>query len=181
MFDLEGFVASCRTALAQDQGGHRAVRDLLTRTVAEPGSVLAGLGEPSRAGITALHRSADLTILNVVWGPRMTIMPHDHHMWAVIGVYGGGEDNIFWRRLPTGKVEAAGAQSLRARDCTALGKDIVHSVTNPLPRLTGAIHIYGGDFFAAERSEWDPETLDPGRYDSAKAMQLFEDSNRALG
>ena len=30
-------------------------------------------------------------------------------------------------------------------------------------RLTGAIHIYGGDFFAAERSEWDPETLKEGR------------------
>ena len=47
---------------------------------------MAGLGEPQRAGMTALHRSADLTILNVVWAPRMTIMPHDHRMWAVIGV-----------------------------------------------------------------------------------------------
>ena len=76
-------------------------------------------------------------------------------------------------------MEAAGAQSLRARDCATLGKDIVHSVTNPLLKLTGAIHIYGGDFFAAERSEWDPETLHPGRYDSAKAMRLFEEANRA--
>jgi predicted metal-dependent enzyme (double-stranded beta helix superfamily) len=154
------------------------VRELLRRTIAEPGSVLAGLGEPQRGGITTLHRADDLTILNVVWAPRMTIMPHDHHMWAVIGVYTGGEDNIFWRRLPDGRVEAAGAQSLRARDCATLGKDIVHSVTNPLPKLTGAIHIYGGDFFAAERSEWDPETLHPGRYDSAKAMRLFEEANR---
>lgn len=177
MFDLDDFVASCRTALAEDAGGHRAVRDLLTRSVAEPGAILAGLGDPQRAGITALHRSADLTILNVVWGPRMTIMPHDHRMWAVIGVYTGGEDNIFWRRLPTGKVEAAGARSLRARDCAVLGRDIVHSVTNPLPRLTGAIHIYGGDFFAAERSEWDPETLSEGRYDTEEARRMFEDSN----
>ncbi|WP_431271248.1 hypothetical protein [Dankookia sp. P2] len=150
---------------------------LLTRTVAEPGAVMAGLGEPQRAGITALHRSAELTILNVVWGPRMTIMPHNHRMWAVIGVYTGGEDNIFWRRLEGGRVEAVGAQSLRARDCAVLGRDIVHSVTNPLPRLTGAIHIYGGDFFAAERSEWDPETLTEGRYDVEKARRMFEESN----
>jgi predicted metal-dependent enzyme (double-stranded beta helix superfamily) len=177
MFELEGFVESCRAALAQDAGGSRAVRELLTRTVGEPGRVMAGLGEPQRAGLTALHRSADLTILNVVWGPGMTIMPHNHRMWAVIGVYTGGEDNIFWRRLPTGKVEAAGAQSLRARDCAVLGKDIVHSVTNPLPKLTGAIHIYGGDFFAAERSEWDPETLCEGRYDVEKARRMFEDAN----
>jgi predicted metal-dependent enzyme (double-stranded beta helix superfamily) len=37
------------------------------------------------------------------------------------------------------------------------GDNIIHSVTNPIPRLTGAIHVYGGDFFGAERSEWDPE------------------------
>ncbi len=178
MFDLDSFIDQCRTALAQDAGGHRAVREVAARAVADPGAVLAGLGAPERGGITALHRSADLTILNVVWGPRMTIMPHNHRMWAVIGVYTGGEDNIFWRRLPDGLVEAAGAQSLRVRDCAVLGKDIVHSVTNPLPRLTGAIHIYGGDFFAAERSEWDPETLDERPYDLEKARRMFDDSGR---
>jgi hypothetical protein len=26
-------------------------------------------------------------------------------------------------------------------------------------RVAGAIHVYGDDFFAASRSEWDPETL----------------------
>jgi hypothetical protein len=40
-----------------------------------------------------------------------------------------------------------------------------------------AIHIYGGDFFAAERSEWDPETLQEGRYDVAKNMKLSEEAN----
>ena len=79
-----------------------------------------------------------------------------------------------------GKIEAAGAKALRARDCIALGKDLIHSVTNPIPRLTGAIHVYGGDFFAAERSEWDPETLHEERYDVAKAMRLFEESNAAV-
>ncbi len=42
----------------------------------------------------------------------MTIMPHEHRMWAVIGVYTGGEDNMFWRRIGepgSSKVEAAGA------------------------------------------------------------------------
>jgi predicted metal-dependent enzyme (double-stranded beta helix superfamily) len=47
--------------------------------------------------VQRLYSSADLTILNVVWGPRMTIMPHNHRMWAVIGIYTGREDNIFWR------------------------------------------------------------------------------------
>jgi hypothetical protein len=29
-------------------------------------------------------------------------------------------------------------------------------------RLTVAIHVYGGDFFGAERSEWDPESPSTG-------------------
>ena len=50
-------------------------------------------------------------------------------------------------------------------------------MTNPIARLTGAIHVYGGDFFGADRSEWDPETLEEGRYDVAKNMRLFEEAN----
>jgi predicted metal-dependent enzyme (double-stranded beta helix superfamily) len=183
MFDLDSFAADCRAALAADKGGHRAVREVVARAVSEPGSVLAGLGAPRRGEVQKLFHAPDLTILNVVWGPRMTIMPHNHRMWAVIGVYTGCEDNIYWRRVDggsDGKIEAAGAKALRARDCIALGKDLIHSVTNPIPRLTGAIHVYGGDFFAAERSEWDPETLHEERYDVAKAMRLFEESNAAL-
>jgi hypothetical protein len=50
-------------------------------------------------------------------------------------------------------------------------------VTNPIPRLTGAIHVYGGDFFGIERSEWNPESLKEGPYDVAKTMRLFEEAN----
>ncbi|HJS31755.1 MAG TPA: hypothetical protein VJ924_07165, partial [Alphaproteobacteria bacterium] len=156
------------------------VREVLARAVADPGAVLRGLGEPKRAAVETLHHAPDLTILNVVWAPRMTIYPHNHRMWAVIGVYTGREDNIFWRRLPDadgGRIEAAGAKSLVVKDAAPLGPDIIHSVTNPIARLTGAIHVYGGDFFAVERSEWDPETLAEGRYDPQKTLRLFEESN----
>ena len=101
----------------------------------------------------------------------------------MIGVYTGREDNIFWRRLPEadgGRIEAAGAKSLGARDAEPLGRDIIHSVTNPVPRLTGAIHVYGGDFFAVTRSEWDPEKLTERRYDVEKNMRLFEEANAAF-
>ena len=93
------------------------------------------LGEPRRAEVRRLYSAADLTILNVIRGPRMTIMPRNHLMWAVIGIYTGREANIFWRRLtdePGGRVEAAGAKSLGERDAEPLGRDIIHSVTNPL-------------------------------------------------
>lgn len=182
MFDLDRFIADCRDAVAQEPT-HKAVREVVARAVADHAAVLAGLGEPTRAGLVTLHRSPGLTILNLVWGPYMTLQPHDHRMWACIGIYGGREDNIFWRRI-AGEgghhIEAAGARALGTGGCTVLGKDIIHSVTNPIPRLTGALHVYGGDFFAAHRSEWDPETLDEQPYDSAKVIRRFEESNAML-
>jgi predicted metal-dependent enzyme (double-stranded beta helix superfamily) len=172
---LERFIQDCRAAHAADPS-HKAVREVVARAVADPGSVLKWLGEPKRGEVQKLYHSPGLTILNVVWAPYMTIYPHNHRMWAVIGVYTGREDNIFWRRTGL-KVEAAGAQALCQRDAVPLGPDIIHSVTNPIPRLSGAIHVYGGDFFAAERSEWDPESLIEGRYDAQKTMRAFEEAN----
>ena len=182
MFDPEQFIADCRAAYAEDPS-HKAVREVAIRAVSEPRQVLQGLGEPERAGVQKLYHAADFTILNVIWGPHMTLMPHNHEMWAVIAVYSGREDNIYWRRVkddPNGRIEAAGAKALSEKDAQPLGHDIIHSVTNPISRLTGAIHIYGGDFFETPRSEWDPETLQEGRYDIAKNMALFEKSNRFL-
>jgi predicted metal-dependent enzyme (double-stranded beta helix superfamily) len=182
VFDLDRFIAECRAAVAQDPT-HRAVREAVARAVADPAAVLKGLGEPPRAEVQKLYNSTDLTILNVIWGPRMTIMPHNHRMWAVIGVYTGREDNVFWRRRPDARgpeLEIAGGRALGEKDAEPLGRDIIHSVTNPIARLTGAIHVYGGDFFAVARSEWDPEHLTERPYDVAKNMQLFTESNAAL-
>jgi predicted metal-dependent enzyme (double-stranded beta helix superfamily) len=84
--------------------------------------------------------------------------------------------------VPTAKVDPglrreSAEETLGERDVEPLGRDIIHTVTNPLPRFTGAIHVYGGDFFAASRSEWDPETLLEQRYDMEKNLRLFEQAN----
>jgi predicted metal-dependent enzyme (double-stranded beta helix superfamily) len=178
MFDLERFAADCCTALKED-ASHKSVREVLARAVADPAGILKTLGEPKRPEIQKLYRGSELTILNVIWGPMMTVMPHNHQMWAVIGIYTGREDNVFWRRLPdgNGRIEAAGARALCAGDAEPLGHNIIHSVTNPIPRLTGAIHIYGGDFFGAHRSEWDAETLMEGPMDGKRAVRRFDEAN----
>ncbi len=114
----------------------------------------------------------------------MTLMPHNHNMWAVIGVYGGREDNIFWRRLEddaAGRVEPAGAKTIGPGGVRPLGRDIIHSVTNPTSQFTAALHIYGGDFFATERSQWDPLSLEEQPYDIERNIALFEEANARLG
>jgi predicted metal-dependent enzyme (double-stranded beta helix superfamily) len=172
MFTTDRFIDAC---LAARQEGPAAVREVVKAAVSEPASIIAALGEPARAGIVPLYRAPDLTIINFAWAPYMSLMPHNHQMFAIIGIYHGREDNVFWRRNET-SIEAAGARSLGVGDVATLGRDTIHSVLNPIGKMTTAIHVYGGDFFdpAAQRSEWDHETLREGPWDIAKVRSLFE-------
>jgi len=182
MFDLHQFVSDCRAALKED-ASPMSVREVVARAVSDPAAMLKALGEPTRGEMQVLHRSKDLTVLNLVWAPSMILPPHNHLMWAVIGIYTGREDNIFWRRMPDpggNTVEAAGARSLGEKDAVPLGRDIIHSVTNPIPRFTAAIHVYGGDFFGVQRSEWNPEDLREEPSDGSKMAQRFEEANARM-
>lgn len=181
MFELDRFIEDCIQARQEDDS-HKAIREVVAEAVTNRSAVTQALGEPTEAGFKSLYQSDELTILNFTWAPLMTLMPHNHNAWAVIGIYSGREDNIFWRKIDD-QVEAAGAKSLMPGSATALGREIIHSVTNPTEKLTSAIHVYGGDFFAPGRSEWDPETLKESAYDIDKARRIFAEANArfALG
>lgn len=178
LFDLDQFISDCQRAV-RDDPSHKFVREVVARAVSNPNEVLRAVGEPTQGAMIPLFRSPELTILNVVWAPRMNLLPHNHKMWAVIGIYTGREDNIFWRRLGDhpANIEAAGAKALSEKDAFPLGHDIIHSVINPVPRLTGALHVYGGDFFAVDRSEWDPESLCEQSSSGEKMSRRFDEAN----
>ena len=177
-FDRDRFVAEC-VAASREQDGQAAVREVLARAVGGPSSVLDRLGPPRQAGLDVLHRSPTLTIFAAHWAPRMSLPAHDHRLWALIGIYTGREDNSLWRRVEGG-VEAYGARVLFAGDVAPLPSDAVHSVTNPLSRFTAGIHIYGGDFFATPRSQWDEETLAEEPSDGGRIRAIFDRENERL-
>ena len=175
MFERERFIEDCKRVTAEYDTPH-AIREVVALAVSDPGEVVRGLGEPERGGIEKIYHADDLTIINVIWGPGMTIMPHNHNMWAVIGVYGGQEDNVFYQRGESG-LEEHGHKGLLTGDTIPLGAPAIHAVTNPLDKLTAAIHVYGGDFFETPRSEWDPDSLEELPYNVEKTLRLFEESN----
>lgn len=182
-FDLDQFISDCKKAV-REHPPQAAINEILARALSDRASIFSALKEPKRAEMQKLYQANDLTILNVIWAPWMTLLPHNHNLWAVIGIYTGREDNIFWRRLPgdaARKLEASGAKALCEKDTVQLGQDIIHSVTNPIGRLTGAIHIYGGDFFGVPRSEWDAETLAEQPCDGDKMLRRFEQANALTG
>lgn len=178
MFDKDRFIEDCRAAL-KEGNAQAAVRELVACAVSDPAQVTRALGEPKRSGVETLYKSDDLTILNLCWGPRMVFKPHDHRMWAVIGIYGGREQNFFFRRDGKG-LTRHGTKELNARDVTPLGKSIIHAVTNPLDQITAALHVYGGDFFGTPRSEWNPVTFAEAPYDVEATMRAFEEANEQL-
>lgn len=77
-FKLDRFLSECLAAVA-DPEPERAVREILTTAVSDAGSVQQALGIPQRAGIQRLYVADNLTVINVIWAPRMTLMPHNHN------------------------------------------------------------------------------------------------------
>jgi predicted metal-dependent enzyme (double-stranded beta helix superfamily) len=172
---VEDVIARCQAAL-QEHTPPLAVRDVLDELVADRTALAQALGDVELGGITTLHNAVDLTILRVAWTPGMALNPHDHRMWAVIGMYGGQEDNAFYRRA-SGGLESVGGKQLPAGDVLVLGDDVIHSVANSRREFAVALHVYGGDFFSVERSEWDFETYTERPRDFAGTRQLFEEAN----
>lgn len=177
MFETERFVDECRTAL-RESNPQAAVHELVKRALSEPGELVKAFGEPQRAGVETVYAADDLTILNLAWGPKMSVKPHDHRLWAVIGIYGGSEQNTFYRRSDDG-LTTHGTKELRIKDTAPLGENIIHSVTNPLNQITGAIHVYGGNFFTKPRSEWT-DSFEERPYDVEETMRAFAESNALL-
>jgi predicted metal-dependent enzyme (double-stranded beta helix superfamily) len=166
VFDLDQFIADLRAALAERS--RQALKEIVARAVSEPTSLLRQIGEPDEGAVQVLHQSSDLTVLNVIWTPKQVTLPHDHRMSAIVGMYGGREDNMFWRRVPGAakfQIEPVGGQALGPGDVTILGRDVIHSVVNPLGKISGAIHVYDGEFLTVQRSMWDAETLMEKPYD----------------
>src|SRR5439155_11293394 len=100
---------------------HRVVRQILTRPLEKPAAVQGALGK-DLGGLDFLYDSPELTVLNAIWAPGMKLYPHDHQLWAVIGIYGGVEDNTLYRRGPE-HIVPAGGREIRESDVLALGAD----------------------------------------------------------
>ena len=177
MFDLDEFIKECEDAQTENDS-RRAIREVLDRAIAdavagrqrararsrrtEPPPPVGHADDPQR-GVGARHDVAAAR------------SPHV----GQIGIYAGQEDNAFFRRTGT-TLTASGGKELHETDVLSLGDDAIHSVTNPRRSHTGAIHIYGGDFVAKPRSQWDPETMTEEPYDYNRILKQFEAANQSL-
>lgn len=161
-FDKDQFIADCLSAVRTEDRPQAAVKELVTRAVSDPASIESEVRPWSESPMmTVWHRSDELTALHIVWPPEVDLFAHDHNLWAVIGLYGGREDNSFYRRLDDGRIEPNTGKTLLEKDVISLGPEVVHSVANPTREWTAALHVYGGEFFTTPRTMWSKDTLEP--------------------
>lgn len=170
-FDRETFVDDCRRALTEDEQ-QLAVREVVERAVSEPAAVEAAFGVPEGWRIDVLHNDDDLTIMHFVWPPSVDLFPHEHKMWSTVGIYGGSEDNTYFRRTGD-SIEVSGHRRGDVGDVLLLGADGIHAVSNPTRQWTAALHVYGSDFFSHPRLQWDPDTGESRRFDVQNARAVL--------
>ena len=159
MFDLDAFIDDC-LRLAREPHAPKRVLERMRAAIADPKAVDAAVAPlDAKVGVldAPLYRSPELTVLNVTLRPGMLSIPHDHRMWAVIGIYAGEEANTFYRRGQKG-LEEANQRMLRVGEAMLIGEDVVHAIENRLSEPTRGLHVYGGDLLGAERSMWDPHS-----------------------
>lgn len=132
----------------------------MSETVSDVEELRNAVGSGGRGesfGGEILFRCAELLILDFCLPPGAMAPPHNHAMWAVIGVYHGQENNVFYQRNGAG-LQYLERKILMATGVIRLDSHTIHSVSNPFAEPCRAIHVYGGDLFRAERQIWEPFT-----------------------
>jgi hypothetical protein len=154
---LDTFLHDCRDAMS---AGQAAVLGVMTDALDDP----QRFGAAVRARPKPWFFAADaaLTVFCTDGRPGNASAPHDHGTWSVLGCFDGSEES--WWHRPTvdpatgARLETVGAGILRAGQAHALDADVVHSVMNRWAAPNGVVHVYAGNFLAADRHIWDPVT-----------------------
>lgn len=161
---LDDFITELRTARRNHD--LLAAEDLVRQAVNE--RPLAGeLGDPCTSRI--LHAEPGLLVLHAVVMPEYCTAPHDHKAWSLVGVYEGEESNVFYERLPDShQIQRTGGRTITKGDVLILDEGAIHSIANSRRKHLMALHVYGANIFALERSAWDQDGLHEERFDFAK-------------
>ena len=107
-YDLDQFIADCRTSLAQDPGpkGREQVRLNLERLLANPDFVQEYCGDQVPRGLKVLYEDPKLgfQVLAHINDKARVSPPHDHGAsWAIYGQATKYTDMIEWAREDDGK------------------------------------------------------------------------------
>jgi len=179
-FDGDAFIQSCIEA-STDSEPVSALREAVARAVSDPQALERTYPIPLDADDDGvLYRSPSLFIANPRFPRGYRTGIHNHLVAAVVGLWGGYEDNYLYRPTSSG-VETAGSQRVHVGEVLVLGPDTIHDVAAPTSTWSSALHVYLGDIAALERSYWSHTGAEPARYNGAKVAALWTERASATG
>lgn len=157
--ELDQFLAECH-AVAKTENAGEAVQSLMSKLMSDLKNLQSFMKSLRHKPVfedPILFRSADLFIFNYCQIPGHKGAPHTHGVWAVVGLYEGQEDNVYYKRKGKGLKEVE-RKTLSPGEVDFREDDAIHAVSNPLDKPSFALHVYGGDLLTVERRMWNPFT-----------------------
>jgi predicted metal-dependent enzyme (double-stranded beta helix superfamily) len=149
---LDQLLADARDAMGADQ---TAVTDVLQTALDDHERLAAAIR--SRPKPWCFSADDTMTVFCTEGRPGNASPPHDHGTWSVLGCFDGSEES-WWHQADSDGLRHIGSGVLRAGDTHSLPADAIHSVMNRWDTPNGIVHIYNGNFLAADRHIWDPVT-----------------------
>ena len=170
MFDADRFVLRCRSALrAEDVLAELAavVADALVDRAALRSALASGEG----LRVSVLCEGPELSVVQFVSPRDFAFPPHDHAMVSAVGVYAGAEQNVYYE-ADGATLRESRRRLLSAGEVAVHAADVIHSIASVGEEPLAALHVYGGDFFHAARSEWRGSPFARHDYDTARLRAL---------
>jgi predicted metal-dependent enzyme (double-stranded beta helix superfamily) len=180
VFEPAEFVLACRGA-ARGASPHLAIEQLLRDSLRDPdevaGAFANNISRSAPIHELMLYVDDDVTIFRVALDPHLTSIPHDHGIWAFVGIYRGEESNTFYQRSPTGTLQKEAQRSIRPGEVLSMRPGTIHAIANPLSSATLGLHVYLGHLGAQKRSMWHPTTFPEEPFDLKRLLE-YEDKIR---
>ncbi len=152
---IDTFLDSCRAAIG---AGADAVHGVVADAVRDHERFAAAAYARPKPWFFAADDA--MTVFFTEGRPGNASAPHDHGSWAVVGCFQGAEESWWHLTAPDGALQPAGGGVLRAGDAHQLPANAIHAVMNRWDQPNGIVHVYPGNFLAADRHIWDPVTFE---------------------
>lgn len=104
-----------------------------------------------------LYEDSVIAVLHYRMPTGVVVPPHDHQLYAIIGVYEGVEENHFYQAM-NNQLICQAVKPIGKGEVILMRPESIHSVQTANNQHSAAIHVYLGELTKVKRSRFDWNT-----------------------